>query len=204
MARPRAFDKDEVLDAAIDCFWADGFQATSVRDLAAEMRLNTPSVYNAFGDKHALFVLALERYAERSMRERIRRLESTRAPRAAIKAYFAELIERSLADASHRGCLIVNAALEVAPRDPVLRPVILQYLGEIEDFFRRCLHAAAEQGELPARLKPKAGARMLLGLLMGLRVAARTGPTRAFLEDMVRPALAMLDRRDARAPRRKA
>jgi Bacterial regulatory proteins, tetR family len=76
LARPRAFDDDKVLDAAINCFWQRGLGATSVRDLTAEMGINGPSLYNAFGDKHAVFARALQRYAERSMRSTIRRLES--------------------------------------------------------------------------------------------------------------------------------
>ena len=74
MARPRAFQEDEVLDSAIECFWRRGLEATSVRDLAEHMGLNGPSLYNAFGDKRTLFARALERYATRTMRERIARL----------------------------------------------------------------------------------------------------------------------------------
>ena len=66
MARPREFNEDAALDAAMHCFWAKGYQATSVRDLEAETGLTTPSLYNAFGDKRALFRRALERYAEHS------------------------------------------------------------------------------------------------------------------------------------------
>jgi AcrR family transcriptional regulator len=58
------------LNAAIDCFWHRGYEATSVRDLAASMGLSGPSLYNAFGDKRALFVRALERYLDCSPRAR--------------------------------------------------------------------------------------------------------------------------------------
>ena len=77
MARPREFDEASALDAAMDCFWKDGYEATSVRDLAARMGITGASLYNAFGDKRSLFREVLQRYAERAMRERIARLEST-------------------------------------------------------------------------------------------------------------------------------
>lgn len=193
VARPRAFDEEEAIDAAIACFWRHGLEATSVRDLAAEMGINGPSLYNAFGGKDALFVLALERYAARSMRERIERLERQHPPKAAIQLFFRDLVSRSLSDSERRGCLIVNSALEVAPHDVELRGVIGGYLGEIESFFRRCLDRARVSGDIPSSVEPRDSARLFLAILLGIRVAARTKPERTLLEGMVRPALALLD-----------
>ena len=128
MSRPRSFDETDVLEAAIDCFWARGLEATSVRDLAGRMGINGPSLYNAFGDKRSLFMRALEHYAVRSMRERIGRMERLPDPKAAIATFFGELISASLADPDRRGCLIVNTALEVAPHDPEIEILIAAYL----------------------------------------------------------------------------
>ena len=193
MARPRAFKDDDVLDAAIACFWRRGLEGTSVRDLAAEMGINGPSLYNAFGDKRSLFVQSLERYAARSMRERIERLECQQTPKAAVQMFFQEVIARSLSDPDHRGCLIVNSALEVAPHDRELRKVVIGYLGEIQNFFARCLERAKDAREIPKSVEPGDTARLFLGLLLGLRVAARANPDRVLLEGMMRPALALLD-----------
>jgi TetR/AcrR family transcriptional repressor of nem operon len=193
LARPRAFDEGEVLDAAIDCFWQRGLGATSVRDLAAEMGINGPSLYNAFGDKHGLFAQALERYAERSMRLTIRQLESEYPPKEAIGAFLQRLVERSVTDPDRRGCLIVNSALEVSPHDPELRRVIASYLDEIEAFFRRCLERGQGDGTITENVDTGDTARLLLGVVLGIRVAARTRPERALLEGMVRPALTLLD-----------
>jgi len=193
MARPRAFDEAEVLDAAVACFWRHGLEASSVHELAAEMGLNCPSVYNAFGDKRALFAQALERYAERIMRERIRSLEQQSTPKDAIRAFFSSVIERSLDHADQRGCLIVNSAMEVAPHDAELRGVILNYLLEIETFFRGCIERGQALGEIAADLNPGDAARLFLGVMLGIRVAARTNRERALLEGMARPALALLE-----------
>src|SRR5216684_2122933 len=86
MARPREFDDGAALDAAMDCFWRDGYEATSVRELASSMGITGTSLYNAFGDKRSLFRQVLQRYAERSTRERIARLESTLPPKQAVSA----------------------------------------------------------------------------------------------------------------------
>jgi TetR/AcrR family transcriptional repressor of nem operon len=73
MARPREFDEITAVEAATSCFWRDGYEATSVRDLVARMGITGASLYNAFGDKRSLFRHVLQHYAERSTRERIAR-----------------------------------------------------------------------------------------------------------------------------------
>lgn len=193
LARPRSFNEDEALDSAIECFWSRGLEATSVRDLADRMGLHGPSLYNAFGDKRALFARALERYATCTMRERIARLERRHRPKAAVRAFLHEAIERSVADPHRRGCLLVNSALEVAPHDKELRARIAAYLDEIAAFFKRNIAAAQAAGEVPASLDCDDTARLLLGVLLGIRVLARANPDRGLLEGVARPALALLD-----------
>src|SRR5258708_5294538 len=119
MGRPREFDETAALDAATDCFWRDGYEATSVRELAASMGITGASLYNAFGDKRSLFREVLQRYAELSMRERIARLESTLPPKQAVRAFMGEIVEHSV-EGDRRGCLLVNTALDTAPHDPEL------------------------------------------------------------------------------------
>ena len=204
LARPREFDDDKALDAAIDCFWQRGFAATSIRDLAAEMGINGPSLYNAFGDKQTLFARALDRYAQSTMRERIERLERTATPKNAIRQFFHELVERSVSDPDRRGCMIVNSALEVSAHDAELRDVIASYLCELESFFRRCIERGQASGEINDRLPARDAARLCLGVLLGLRVAARSRPERALLEGMVRPALAILEPQSGPKPKGKS
>ena len=76
MARPITFDEGMALDAAIECFWHHGYRASSVRDLASSMGICGTSLYNSFGNKRSLFIKALERYLDRSVRARMRRLQS--------------------------------------------------------------------------------------------------------------------------------
>jgi TetR/AcrR family transcriptional regulator, transcriptional repressor for nem operon len=192
MARPREFDEAEVLDAATDCFWHDGYEATSIRDLAARMGITGASLYNAFGGKRSLFRAVLQRYAERSTRERIDRLGSTLPPKEAVRAFLGEIVERSV-DGDRCGCLLVNTALEVAPHDPELGAEVAVRLGEIEAFFRRAISAAQADGSVPPDRDPTDLARLLLGVTLGLRVLARSKPQRELLEGVVRPALALLD-----------
>ena len=194
MARLREFDEDRALDAAVDCFWSRGYEATSVRDLAREMGIGGASLYNAFGGKRALFARVLERYANRSSRERIARLEAGHRPREAIRAFLAEVIDRSIKDRERKGCLLVNSALDVAPHDAELGRVVTGYLEEIRAFFRRNVEAASEAGETPPGTDAETLSIHLLGVLMGMRVLARTGARRRTLEAVVQPALDLLGR----------
>lgn len=194
MARLKEFDEDSALDTAVDCFWSRGYEATSVRDLAREMGIGGASLYNTFGGKRALFERVLERYANRSTRERIARLEANHRPREAIRAFLAEVIERSLKDSDCKGCLLVNSALDVAPHDPALGRAVTGYLEEIRSFFQRAVEAANKAGETPPGTDANALSIHLLGVLMGMRVLARTGARRQTLEAVVRPALDLLGR----------
>src|ERR1700747_305287 len=119
MGRPREFDAAAALDGAMDACGGAVYEATSVRDLASRMGIAGASLYNAFGAKRSLFREVLRRYAERSTRERVARLESTLPPKQAVCALLGEIVERSV-DGDRRGCLLVNTALEGAPRDPEL------------------------------------------------------------------------------------
>src|SRR5512141_1981888 len=134
MGRLKEFDEDKAIDGAVDCFWARGYEATSVRDLAHHMGIGGASLYNAYGGKRALFVAALERYADRSSRERIARLEAGGQPKQAIEAFLAEIVDRSLRDRERKGCLLVNSALDVAPHDAEIGKVVAGYLEEIRAF----------------------------------------------------------------------
>jgi TetR/AcrR family transcriptional repressor of nem operon len=195
MARLKAFDEDLALDAAVDCFWLRGYEATSVRDLADAMGIGGASLYNAYGDKRALFRRSLNRYAERSMRERIARLEAAHRPKEAIAAFVNEIVDRSVRDPDRKGCLLVNSALDVAPHDAEIGKVVGGYLEEIRGFFRRNIEAARKAGQVSRRIDADQVADHLLGVIAGIRVLARTGAKRRQLEGVAGPALDLLETR---------
>jgi TetR/AcrR family transcriptional repressor of nem operon len=192
MSRPRKFDEGTALEAAIDCFWQRGYEASSIRDLAARMGISEPSLYNAFGDKHELFTRALERYLDAS-RARIETFETSLAPREALRRFFEDLIERSVNDKERRGCFLINSALEIAPHDAALGAVIAARLDETEAFFLRTIKRAQADGTAPAERNAQDIARLFLAALLGIRVLARAKPDRALLEGIARPALSLLD-----------
>lgn len=192
MARPREFDESRALEAAMQCFWRRGYGATSLRDLTVAMGLTPPSLYNSFGDKQQLFELTLERYLDRTTRDRLHRLEATFAPRQALEQFFTEIIDHSVKDRQRKGCFLVNSALEIAPHDARCRAMIAAQFTAIEGFFRRCIAAGQDDGTISKAVDPDDIARLFLSVLLGIRVMARTNPHREVLEGLARPALALL------------
>jgi TetR/AcrR family transcriptional repressor of nem operon len=192
MARPREFDEEKVLEAAGAAFWARGYDGTSTRELSAVTGLTASSLYAAFGDKQGLFHRAFDRYLDQTLHERMTRLGALPAPALAITSFFHEMIERSLGDPQHRGCLLVNSATGAAPEDTETRQAVAAELVRIEDFFRDRFAAAQAAGEVPATHDAGDAAAQLLAVLMGIRVFARARPERKLLTNAVRPMLAAL------------
>lgn len=193
MARPREFDEEKVLNAAVLSFWQQGYEATSVRTLARAMGLTSASLYNAFGDKRQLFQKALDHYVETGFAARAHRLETELPPREAVVTFFEEMVEISLADPDRKGCFIVNSALEVAPHDPEFQRAIEAVMNDMEGFFLRCVTAAQAEGTVSDRQPPEDIARLLLGLLLGLRVLARTRPEPELLYGALRAVFEILE-----------
>lgn len=191
MARPREFDETTVLEAAMNCFWARGFEQTSMRDLTEQMGITGASLYNAFGDKRSLYRQAFAHYLEQTVRDRVARLEKL-PPVQAIESFFDEIIERSVDDEQRRGCMLVNAALELAPYDPEFEQLVTDEMMIIDAFFRRCIEAGQKDGSIALSHPADELAKSLLSVLIGIRVLARIQPRREVLEGAANGVLRLL------------
>jgi TetR/AcrR family transcriptional repressor of nem operon len=198
MARPREFDESNVLAKAAQCFWHRGYEATSVKDLVETTGITAASLYNAFGDKRALFRAALDFYVESSVGERIRRCDALPG-RSAIAVFLGDILDLSLNDRDRRGCFLVNSALEIAPHDPQFQKIIANVLRRIERFFLKSVQTGQTDGTITRSVSARILARDLLAVLMGVRVLARVRPERALLEGIVESALARLDQTDRKS-----
>lgn len=189
MARPREFDEETVLDAATEAFWGRGYEATSTRDLTSRTGITASSMYMAFGNKRDLFRLSLNKYLERTLHEKLARLEAAEDPALAITTFFYEIIERSLGDEQRRGCLMVNSIFESSAGDESLKEDIGRELRLVEQFFVGRLAAAQRARTLQTSAAVEDIARHLLSVLLGVRVLARVRPEAALLTGAVGEAL---------------
>lgn len=178
-----------MLDAALDCFWGRGYEATSIRVLVEAMGISGPSLYNAFGDKRELYVEALEHYCRTRTHPMLERFERSHPGIGAVAAFFAEIIERSVADRERRGCFLVNAALDVAPHDRAMARLVAAHLDAIRGFLKRALAAGLDAGEVSLATGADGAADNLVAVLLGVRVLARTRPEQELLQRTVATAL---------------
>ena len=190
MPRTKEFEPQEALDAAMELFWRRGYEATSMRELLDAMGIGRGSFYDTFGDKHTLFLAALDHFQE------VRTFWADEVLREAgldgIREVFRRTVDGLTEFEPRRGCLLANSAVELAPYDAEVASRISRYIGRTEDAFEGALIRAREDGEIPAGSDPKALARFLVNTLHGLRVLARAGSDRETLEDTVGVALGAL------------
>src|SRR3954464_11387329 len=109
MARPKEFDREEALNRAMEVFWSRGYEAASVGELVKRMGINRQSLYDTFGDKHSLYLQALDRYREVEGAKLFELLERPGPVKRALRHLFRSVVERSLDDEERRGCFMGNA-----------------------------------------------------------------------------------------------
>jgi TetR/AcrR family transcriptional repressor of nem operon len=191
--RTKEFEPGEALDAAMQLFWRNGYAATSIRDLLDGMGIGYGSLYNTFGDKHALFLACLDRFRELRTSWIDEVLEdSGLSGIEGIEEVFRRTVDGLVGFEPRRGCLLANTAVELGPHDAEVAAKISRYVRHTEAVFERAVIRAQEAGEIPADRDPRALARFLVNALHGMRVLARVGTDRAVLEDAVRVALDVL------------
>jgi len=179
--RPRTFDPDQVLDRARAVFWNLGYAATSLDDIAAATGLNRPSLYAAFGDKHALYIAALQR----SRSEATAALGAALKIEAPLRQVLGAIFDRTVdiyraGEAGQRGCFLIGTAVTQAVDDPEARELLATYIAETDALFRKRFERDA--GQLAAGVAPQAAGAMASGAFHTLAVRARTGASEAELK----------------------
>lgn len=191
MARTKSFDPEVVLDLAVEVFRERGYASTSVDDLIARLGIKRQSLYDTFGDKHALFLAALDRYEQRLHAEVVAVLEGDGAGLDAIERVFWAVVEAG--EARRPGCLMVNTAVEAAGRDPEASRRVRRNAERVEQAFRAALERALARGDLAGRSRDLGAlARYLSNALRGLQVTARMGADVGELRDVIRVTLSVI------------
>jgi AcrR family transcriptional regulator len=189
--RPRSFDTEEVLEKARGVFWNLGYAAASLDDIAAATGLNRPSLYAAFGGKHALYMRALAQTRAGAVAA-MRAVMGREGPlREALAALFGGAIEAYVSgDAGQRGCFIIGTAVTQAVDDPDARALLAGFVADEDEAFRERFARSAT--ELAPGLTPEAAAAMATAALHTLAIRARTGGSRAELTRVAEAATGLI------------
>lgn len=199
MARPREFDQEVVLRRAMELFWEQGYQATSLDDLVTHLGIGRASLYGTFGSKHELFLDALDLYIQ----ERATRITNALSQPGPVLPAVRQVVNGFLSRASDPalpGCLLVNTATELVTSDPDAAERVRQTWQRLEDALAGALTRARGQQELAADADPQATAAFLVVFIQGLLVVGRGDPGSARLQQAARVVETMLSRKKGTDP----
>ena len=191
MARPREFDRDAAVERAMSVFWRKGYAATSTDDLLRAMNIGRQSMYDTFGDKHRLYLEALEKYQRESVAENIRRLRSAASPLAGIEAFVIGIIA-SDKSARERGCMGVGSICEFGNTDTDLVTLRSRSGSAQHGALIERLRYAQAANEIGANVDLERAARFVETMMFGLQVSAKAGSSLQSLRDTVAFAIASL------------
>lgn len=191
--RPRAYDPETALRHAIDAFWKAGYSNTSLDEIAVATGMNRPSLYAAFGDKHALYLKSLDHYrqlAGAAMREALaqnRPLDETLMLiyEKALSMYFP-------GDGPPRGCFMIGTATAEAVEDPEIRAAFAAGLRTLDENFEARIRAAQTRGEIGRDADPVSLAILASATLHTIAIRARSGTPRAELRELARKAVGVI------------
>ena len=186
--RPREFDAEQALDAALLVFWRHGYEGASLAALAEAMGVNMPSLYAAFGNKETLFRKALDRYLQRPASYLPKALEQPTARRAA-EQLFKGAIDMTMTPRNPDGCLLVQGALVSGPGAEAIRHELSLTRQAAEAAVRRRFERASAEGDLPPDADPAILARYIVTVIWGLSVQAAGGASRKQLTEIAEMAM---------------
>jgi AcrR family transcriptional regulator len=184
MARPREFDCQRALDAALRVFWEKGYEGATLDDLTSAMGINRPSLYGAFGNKEQLFRKVLERYAEGPAAYVVAALEAPTA-RECAEAILRGAAELGTCPRNPGGCLAVHAALATGGDAETIRKTLIEFRAAGEGAIRERFERAQSEGDLPAEANPADLARFIATVVRGMAVQASSGASREELEAVI-------------------
>lgn len=191
MGRNRSFDESAALDAVAELFWSRGYDGTSLADIEAHLGVGRQSLYNAFGDKRALFIRALERYSSWNADRLVSPLLTPEAGLGAVRRYFDSLVEFLTPKGERRGCLVANSLLELGVGDAGVAKRCQANQALVLRGFANALANAVAGRELPKSTEVEVTAKMLMAQTYGFTVLAKSGMPRS---ELLKVATGLLDR----------
>jgi TetR/AcrR family transcriptional repressor of nem operon len=191
--RTKEFNEDEILKKAIKIFWEKGYNATSIHDLIDELGIGRSSIYHAFGDKHSLFVKALELYQLEGTAKIKGIIDNSPTLKNAVKTLLDGVVDDILVNGCPKGCFKVNSEVEVAAQDELIKKLLYNDDLIIEDSLHNAFKKGQQNGELSTSKDPLALARFFCNTIAGMRVYAKFRSERQFFEDIANTALSIIE-----------
>ena len=148
----------------MDAFWAKGYEATSMTDLCCCTGLHKGSLYQAFGDKHTLFMDALKHYADLEFHETTAVAQHLTSPLAILRAVVTKICEDA---GGEKGCMMINSMVELAPHDPAVKAALQGFGAQRMQAVTEMIASAQAAGEISVKTEPSKLARQLMMTMAG-------------------------------------
>ncbi|MGH1348392.1 MAG: TetR/AcrR family transcriptional regulator [Nannocystales bacterium] len=186
--RPRAYDPEHALDAALEVFWTRGLDGTSLEDLREATGMNRPSLAAAFGDKRAIYLRTLARFRDRLCADGTSALEAAPSLEGKLESFYGSLIRHYGPDGGHlgRGCMLLGAATVLAPTDPDVATELTALLDQVHAVLLRIFKDAQASGELSQTADPRELAWLAAAVQHSLSTRARAGASKRQLSSFAR------------------
>jgi len=193
--RPRAFDEEQALDAALAIFWRNGYQGASLAELTHAMGISKPSLYAAFGNKEQLYLSALERYREQQLMKHVEALAAEPDLKSAMRAFLRSVATMLTSPELPGGCMVVNSA--VACDTAALPQRVVAAIGTTVNQsafgpLKDRLQQELQRRNLPVGTPIEQLADFFTTIMTGMAVLAKVGATQARLFDTIEHALCVL------------
>jgi len=193
MARSKDFDEAEVLSKAVCIFWHKGYNGTSMQDLVDGLGISRSSLYDTFGDKHALYIKALDSYQKAGGNQMCDIINNSASAKEAIQKLLELTMRDLLNDEQRKGCFMVNAEIELASLDAEVKNVVCRNEQHFENAILSAIKKGQASGEIRNSQDSLALARFIMNAVRGMQVSAKATADKAFFDDIIKTTLSVLD-----------
>ncbi len=194
MARSKKFNKEEILDKAVELFWTKGYNATSANDLVENLGLSRSSLYDTYGDKRTLFVKSLNRYRTEIVNKMLLLIENSTDIKKTIEEIFELAIKQDLHSKIPKGCFMVNSAIELSTSDEEVASIVLTNQNDIVVAFEIAILKGQNLGQITTNFNANHLANFLYNSISGIRVAIKYNKDLAIINHIVKVNLAILNK----------
>ena len=186
MPRSKTFDKEVVLNKAMELFWEKGFHATSIQDLVTHLGINRASLYDTFGDKEKLFLSSIESYIEHNQNNIKQYLSQFENVVEGIRSLFHMGIDQALSDRNCiKGCFVVNMTTELLPGKGDMEALLQANMKSFVKVISQTIKSGQAQGQVNTSINPREFAKLLFSFNNGLHVVAKLNPSKSELKAQV-------------------
>ncbi|MFN8672450.1 MAG: TetR/AcrR family transcriptional regulator [Candidatus Sericytochromatia bacterium] len=181
MPRNKEFDKDEIVDKAINLFWEKGYNTCSMQDIVDGLGLSRSSIYDTFKDKKNLFLLALKAYTDKNISLTTNMIENSENIKETIREIF-----KLILDSEHnKGCFIVNSTVEFSKEDPEILEILSNNKKEVEKLFEMAIKKGQDLKQISNKNTPNSLAMYLYTSFSGLQVISKNNTKKEDLEVII-------------------